>query len=77
MIHAVFIDYTGTTIQESGMELKEVVARICKNSRLRQPRDVMNAWWGLVKQYENSSFGDSYQICSHNITQQFCLGQHQ
>lgn len=20
----------------------------------------MNAWWGLVKQYENSSFGDSY-----------------
>ena len=60
MIHAVFIDYTGTTIQESGMELKEVVARICKNSTLRQPRDVMNAWWGLVKQYENSSFGDSY-----------------
>ena len=34
MIKAVFMDYTGTIIQEKGEDLEKIVFRIWKNSRL-------------------------------------------
>ena len=34
---AVFMDYTGTTVQEKGPEIEEVVMRIYKNSSVRSP----------------------------------------
>ena len=33
-LKAVFMDHAGTTVQESGAEIQEVVLRICKNSSL-------------------------------------------
>ena len=60
MIKAIFLDYTGTVVQDSGAEIKETVMRICQNSDLRDPRKVMVLWWKLVKGYEESSYGDTY-----------------
>ena len=60
MIKAVFMDYTGTIVQEEGKEIGEVVMRICKNSDLRDPREAVAYWWKQVKEYEESRFGDTY-----------------
>ena len=60
MVKAVFIDYTGTTVQEEGNEIKEVVIRICKNSSIHDPKEAVQYWWKLVKQYEESSYGENY-----------------
>ena len=57
---AVFMDYTGTTVQERGSEIEEAVKRICRNSSLKNPKEVLALWWTLLKQYEESSYGDSY-----------------
>ena len=60
MIKAIFMDYTGTMVQESGEELKTVVGRICRHSDLREPKDVMGMWWRMVKEYEEASYGSDY-----------------
>lgn len=60
MIKAIFIDYTGTMVQEKGEEMREVVSRICSNSMLHEPESALGLWWKLLKQYEESSYGDSY-----------------
>lgn len=60
MIKAIFMDYTGTMVQEEGKEIKEVVMRICKNSDLHDPKAAVAYWWQQVKEYEESRYGDSY-----------------
>lgn len=57
---AVFMDYTGTTVQEKGPEIKEVVMRICKNSSLKDPGKVMELWWTGLRKYEESSYLNTY-----------------
>ena len=60
MIKAVFMDYTGTTVQEGGAELQEVVMRVCRNSSLHDPKAVMGLWWEKLKKYEESSYADTF-----------------
>lgn len=60
MIKAVFIDYTGTIIQEKGEDLEKVVYRIWKNSRLETPEETVRHWWSLLKVMEEESFGDAF-----------------
>lgn len=60
MIKAIFMDYTGTMVQEEGKEIKEVVMRICKNSDLHDPKAAVAYWWQQVKEYEENRYGDSY-----------------
>lgn len=60
MIKAVFMDYTGTIVQEGGRHIQELVMYLCSNSELRDPAEVVARWWSLVKQYEQSSYLDSY-----------------
>ncbi|WP_394916492.1 HAD family hydrolase [uncultured Robinsoniella sp.] len=57
---AVFMDYTGTTVEEKGIEIEQVVMRICKNSELKNPKDALVRWWKGLKQYEESSYEESY-----------------
>lgn len=60
MIKAVFIDYTGTIVEKDGKELKDVVMRLCKNSHIHEPKDVMELWWKLIRKYEEDSYGGHY-----------------
>ena len=57
---AVFMDYTGTTVQEKGPEIEEVVMRIYKNSSVRSPKEVLELCWSNLRQYEENSYGSSY-----------------
>lgn len=60
MIKAVFMDYTGTIIQEKGEDLEKIVFRIWKNSRLKTAEETVSHWWNLVKRMEEKSFGDAF-----------------
>ncbi len=60
MIKAVFIDYSGTMVQEECDELRQAVRRICLNSSLHNPQEVVGLWWKLLRQQEEASFQDSY-----------------
>ena len=50
MIKAVFIDYTGTIIQEKGEDIEKVIARIWKNSKMETPQQVIEFWWSRLKE---------------------------
>ncbi|HIR93205.1 MAG TPA: HAD family hydrolase [Candidatus Egerieimonas intestinavium] len=60
MIKAVFMDYTGTTLQEGGPDMQKLVKRICQNSSLKDPKKAVELWWRLLKDYEEKSYGDNY-----------------
>ena len=57
---AVFMDYTGTIVQEGGKEMQETVMTMCQNSNLHEPKTLLKEWWGIVKRLEAESCGDSY-----------------
>ena len=61
MLKAVFMDYTGTTVQERGEDIEHAVAYICRHSDLKDPKDVLAQWWGRVKTYESESYGEKYR----------------
>lgn len=60
MVKAVFMDYTGTIIQEKGVDLEKIVARIWKNSRLETAEETVRYWWSLIKTMEERSYGDDF-----------------
>lgn len=60
MLKAVFLDYTGTIVQEYGREVKEIVTRCCQNSDAENPQQILSSWWEKMKEFEEASFGDSY-----------------
>lgn len=45
MIRAVFMDYTGTIVQEGGKEIQEIVRKICHNSSLRDSNALIKEWY--------------------------------
>lgn len=57
---AVFMDYTGTTVQENGREMQELIIRILKGSSLEDPRQAVKLWWQYLKEYESSSYAETY-----------------
>lgn len=60
MVKAVFIDYTGTIIEQGGEDAEEMVYRVCKNSDMKNPDEFLKYWWGMIKEYEESFEGISY-----------------
>ena len=60
MIRSIFIDYTGTIIQEKGEDLEKIVFRIWKNSNFKNPEEIVASWWSQLKTMEEKSFGDAF-----------------
>ena len=60
MIKSIFIDYTGTIIQEKGEDLEKIVFRIWKNSNFKNPEEIASSWWNQLKMMEEKSFGDTF-----------------
>ncbi len=60
MIRSIFIDYTGTIIQEKGEDLEKLVLRIWKNSNFKSPEEIAASWWDQLKMMEEQSFGDTF-----------------
>ncbi len=60
MVKSIFIDYTGTIIQEKGEDLEKIVFRIWKNSNFKSPEETVTCWWNRIKMLEEKSFGDTF-----------------
>ena len=60
MIKAIFVDYTGTIITQSGRDAETLVYRVCKNSDMKDSHAFLKYWWGMVKEYEESFEGSTY-----------------
>lgn len=60
MIKAVFIDYTGTLMQEQSEYAMQMAAMIATNSDLTNIKDIFKIWWGLIKKFETDSYADQY-----------------
>ena len=60
MVKSIFIDYTGTIIQEKGEDLEKLVLRIWKNSNFKNPEEIAVSWWNRLKMMEEKSFGDTF-----------------
>ena len=73
MIKAVFLDYTGTIIEEGGPDGMEMLKRCYRNSDMESMEAMLAYWWKLIKNFEAVSYKDSY------ITEQrpfLCGGRH-
>jgi FMN phosphatase YigB (HAD superfamily) len=60
MIKAVFIDYTGTMVQEDEPYTRELLGYFIAHSNLKDPREVLKVVWGKVKEIEAASHGDAF-----------------
>ena len=56
MIKAVFLDYTGTIIEEGGPDGMEMLKRCWKNSDIESMEAMLAYWWKLIKAYEAVSY---------------------
>ena len=57
---AVFIDYTGTMVEQTGDDFKKLVKIFCTHSDLKEPMDAVAYVWKLVKKYEGECNHDKF-----------------
>lgn len=60
MTKAVFIDYTGTMVQEDEPNTRELLSYFIAHSDLKDPKEILKVVWGKVKEIEALSFGDAF-----------------
>lgn len=60
MIKAIFVDYTGTLVQENCPAVQEVVTRFYKNSDAASPQETLDFWWGNLRKMEEQSYQDAF-----------------
>ncbi|MBR6307860.1 MAG: HAD family hydrolase [Lachnospiraceae bacterium] len=61
MIKAIFIDYTGTMVQEDEPYTRELIAYFMAHSDLKSPVEILKVVWTKVKEIEVTSHGDAFE----------------
>ena len=57
---AIFLDYTGTMVQEDEPYTRELLGYFASHSDLKNPKEILGVVWGKVKEIEAESFGDAF-----------------
>ncbi len=60
MIKAIFIDYTGTMVQEDEPCTRELLSYFISHSDLKDPKEILKVVWGKVKEIESECFGNAF-----------------
>ena len=60
MIKAIFMDYTGTMVQEDEPYTRELIKYFAGHSNVHDPAEILRIVWSKVKEYESEAFGDSF-----------------
>ena len=60
MIKAIFMDYTGTMVQEDEPYTRELVRYFASHSNLKDPGEILRVVWAQIKEIEAGSSGDSF-----------------
>lgn len=53
-IKALFVDYSGTLVEESDQNVIKVIKIISEHSILKNPKDILTLWWGFIHGCEQS-----------------------
>ncbi len=61
MIKAVFLDYTGTLMQEESEYAMQMAMMIAQNSSIKDMKTVFGTWWTIIKELESKSYLKSYK----------------
>ena len=70
MIKAVFIDYTGTTVYQSGNEMDEIVSLVKQHSDFESDKDILKFFYKTRVEREESYYLDSYKTEDEIIDEQ-------
>ena len=68
MIKAIFLDYTGTILQEDGWQMKEVQRRVCAASTCKDENDLLARFHVHLKDWEAQSVGETYRDADEVVT---------
>ena len=68
MIKAIFLDYTGTILQEDSWQMKEVQHRVCAASTCRDEDDLLARFHTHLKAWEEQSVGETYRDADEVVT---------
>ena len=60
MVKAVFIDYTGTLVQEDEPYTRKLIAYFMEHSDVKDPRQILSFVWSKVKEIEAESYGPNF-----------------
>ncbi len=60
MLKAVFMDYTGTMVQEDEPYTRELLAYFISHSRIKDPQEILKVVWGKVKEIEAECYGERF-----------------
>ncbi len=68
MIKAIFMDYTGTILQEDCWQMKEVQRRVCAASTCRDEDTLVARFHVHLKDWETKSVGETYRDADEVVT---------
>lgn len=60
MKKAVFLDYTGTVMQQKGPDVQTLILRCFQHSNSESPKAALKYWWSKVKFFEANSYGPNF-----------------
>lgn len=60
MIKAVFLDYTGTIVQEGGEDLEELIRRVTASSNFASPQEAVQWWFSTLADMESHAYQDTF-----------------
>ncbi|MCR5323277.1 MAG: HAD family hydrolase [Lachnospiraceae bacterium] len=60
MVKAIFIDYTGTMVQEDEPYTRELLGYFIAHSDLKDPREILKVVWDQIKEIEAGCSGDAF-----------------
>lgn len=62
MIKAIFMDFYGTAVHETGPIFEEVVNRVYRSGNARSYNEVVEYWWNSFRQRLENANGNSYRL---------------
>lgn len=60
MIKAVFLDYTGTILQQRGADLDEIIQSVVNGSTLHSKEEVIRWWHQTIRRLKGQYYADEY-----------------
>ena len=63
-IRALFLDFYGTTVHQSGPHAEEAIARLVKSSDAQSPKEALGYWWKAYKELVADACGENYRLQS-------------
>lgn len=73
MIQAVFIDYTGTTVHQSGKEMDEIVSIVQEHSSMKNNSEVLEFFYKTRVEKEEASYLKTYRSEDEIIDEQLTI----